>query len=126
MVQSNDENTKIQSFDIQNQVKKANLNTFNGNTYIAQKRLDDNLISEIELLVKFGENENGKELLTSNIDRTGFVSGTNWKTEMVSIGKSKTENKCLYNISGTLEWKLLGFKIYSESKKFDGEMELKK
>ena len=72
----------------------------------------------------FGENEN--KLISAQTNRSGFVIGTNWNVENVSIEKSKTDNKCFYNVSGTLEWKILGLKIYSESKYFKGEVELKK
>jgi hypothetical protein len=122
----NDENPKIKIFDLQDQIKEAKLNRFVGNTYSIEKKLEDNLMSQIELSIKFGENGNEKKLLTAYTNRSGFVSGTNWKTEMVNIQKSKTENKCYYNISGTLEWRLLGLKVYSEPKDFEGEMELKK
>jgi hypothetical protein len=122
----NDENPKIKIFDLQNQTKEAKLNRFKGNTYLLRRKLDDNLMTKIELSISFGENENGKNLLTAYTSRTGFVSGTNWKTENISVEKSKTENKCFYNISGILEWRLLGLKIYSEPKDFDGEVELKK
>ncbi len=122
----NDENSKANVFELENQTRKAKPKAFNENTYFISKTLEDNLMSKIELSVKYGENEKGKKLLTAFIDRSGFVSGTSWKTEMVSVEKSIIKNKCLYRISGTLEWRLLGLKIYSQPKDFNGEMELKK
>lgn len=114
-----DENSKTESF-------KFNKNKFQGNTYLKSVKLEDNLATEIELTVKFGENEKEKKILSAQTNRNGFVSGTNWKVETVSIENSKKENKYLYEVSGILEWKILGLRIYSESKYFKGNIKLTK
>jgi hypothetical protein len=117
-----DEESKSEIFDLQNPTIKQN--TFKGNTFSTRIILEENLTTTIGMSIMFGENEN--KLISAQTNRSGFVSGTNWNVENVSIEKSKTDNKCFYNVSGTLEWKILGLKIYSESKYFKGEVELKK
>ncbi|UOK42213.1 MULTISPECIES: hypothetical protein [Flavobacterium] len=114
-----DESSKTKSFHFSN-------NKFHGNTYLKSVKLEDNLATEIELTVKFGENEKEKKILSAHTNRNGFVSGTNWKVEAVSVENSKKENKYLYEVSGILEWKILGLKIYSESKYFKGNIKLTK
>lgn len=121
-----DEPSKTKVFELERQANNEKPKVFNGNTYNIRKSLEDNLVSKIELAVTFGENENGKKRLTAYSYRNGFVCGTNWKTSMIMVEKSKTENKCFYNLSGIIEWRLLGLTLYSEPKHFKGALELKK
>ena len=117
-----DEESKSKIFDLQNTTNKQN--TLKGNTFLTRIILEEKLTSTIGMFIIFGENEN--KLISAQTNRSGFVSGTNWNVENVSIEKSKTDNKCFYSVSGTLDWKILGLKIYSESKYFKGVAELKK
>jgi hypothetical protein len=122
IVKPSDEESKSKIFDLQNPTIKQNM--FKENTFSTRIILEENLTTSIEMSIMFGENKN--KLISAQTNRSGFVSGTNWNVENVTIEKSKTDNKCFYNVSGRLEWKILGLKIYSESKYFKGEAELKK
>jgi hypothetical protein len=101
---------------------------FNGNSYLRFATLEDNLTSKIELKILCGEKESDNELIILNADcnRTGFISGTNWNTLSIDVDKEKDENFCKYNVSGIMEWEILGITIYSEVKDFTGKALLKK
>jgi hypothetical protein len=58
-------------------------------------------------------------------NRSGFQSEQIGRPRWLIFKKKPKLNKCYYNVSGTLEWRLLGLKVYSEPKDFEGEMELK-
>ena len=115
------ESTK--KFDFQNESKKKI--TFNGNTYSREKILQDNLTTNIAISVSFGENTIEKKLLNASVNRNGFVSGTDWQTTNMNINKVDNNNY-KYNVSGTIDWKILGITLYTEMKKFSGKIELKK
>ncbi len=102
--------------------------SFNGNSYLRFATLEDNLTSKIELKILCGEKESDNELIILNVDcnRSGFTSGTNWNTLSIDVDKEKGENFCKYNISGVLEWKILGITIFSQIKDFEGNALLKK
>lgn len=119
MAKPNEKTNETKTFNLQNeQIVK---NKFTGNTFSKKIKLEDNLTSEITLSIKFGENENDLKLLTAYAIRSGFVSGTNLKVDNVIIEKSEKLNNYHYIVSGILEWRILGFEIYSESKDFEGE-----
>ena len=122
---STEENTKTKSFNLQSINETIEKNNFNGNTYSREKQLDNNLISNINISILFGENKNEKKLLNANVNRTGFVSGTDWKTKNINVSKLK-RNTYQYNITGTIDWRILGIKLYTELKEFEGTIELKK
>lgn len=114
----NNEHETQKIFDLQN---KAEADPFKGNTRLIESKLEDNLTTEIQLTIKVEENKNERKPLTAFTNRSGFVMGTSWKTEMITVNHSETENKYFYEVFGTLEWKLMGLKMYSQRKKFKGE-----
>lgn len=124
---SNEENQGTKTFNLQEE--NVDPNKFDGNTYLRQLILENKLATNIELGVKFGENGAGKKLLSAYTTRTGFVSGTNWVPQMVSVDKSDKSGKSgkyNYYVTGTFEWRILGIKLYSENKNFEGEIKLNK
>lgn len=50
----------------------------------------------------------------------GFVSGTKWKPQSISITPTSIKNKFEYNVLGTVEWEILGAIIYHQSKNYKG------
>ena len=116
----NNEGEKSKVIDLQTQ------SNFEGNTYLKNVILENNIAAEIIFMVKFGEIGKEKKLISAQVNRSGFVSGTNWETENITFEKSDFENKYVYNVNGTLEWKIFGLKLYSESKEFKGLIELVK
>lgn len=114
----NNEQESPKIFDLQNQTE-ADL--FKGNTRLIESKLEENLATEIQLTIKVEENKNGRKPLTASTNRSGLVMGTSWKTQMITVNRSETENKYFYDVSGILEWKLMGLKMYSQRKDFKGE-----
>lgn len=112
-----DINSEYKKFDLNNKVTKVPNVTNGHNKSIV---IEDNLTSKMNLSVGYTE----KELLTAQCIREGFVSGTNWHPISIIVNKSTGENQYVYSVYGTLEWSLLGITIYSQSKKFEGKIEL--
>lgn len=112
-----DNNSEFKQFDLNNKTAKV-ANSNNGrNQRIV---IDDNLTSKMSLSVNY----TAKELLNAQSSREGFISGTNWYPISIILNKSNGENQYVYSVYGTLEWRLLGITIYSQSKKFEGKIEL--
>lgn len=110
-------NSEFKQFDLNNKTAKVTNNTNGSNERIV---IEDNLISKITLSVNY----TAKELLTAQSSREGFVSGTNWHPISIILNKSNGENQYVYSVYGTLEWRLLGINIYSQSKNFKGKIAL--
>jgi hypothetical protein len=51
---------------------------------------------------------------------TGFGDGTNWLPTSITLSKTSDNNKMKYQVNGIIKWKLLGIKIYSQQKSFNG------
>ena len=120
-----EDNTKNKTFNLQEETDKIERNKFNGDTYLREKKLENNLMTDIGLSISFGENTNKKKLLNANVYRNGFVSGTDWKTTNINVSKLEN-NTYQYNVIGTVNWRILGIKFYTELREFDGKIELKK
>ena len=121
----NQENTKNKTFNLQSISEAKENNKFNGNTYLREKKLENNLMTDIGISISFGENKIEKKLLNANVYRNGFISGTDWETKHINVSKLKN-NTYQYNVIGTIDWRILGIKLYTELKEFDGKIELKK
>jgi len=51
---------------------------------------------------------------------TGFISGTIWKPTVITLDTTAVNNKIRYAITGTVNWKLFGFTLYTENKDYAG------
>lgn len=106
--------------------EQFNLQEKNTNNHSSSKEVvvEEQMVSVINLHVYF-DNVNGKiQPSTAFSSRAGFVSGTNWITKNIDVEKSSTANKYSYNVTGVLEWRILGFTLFSENKIFNGELSL--
>ena len=88
--------------------------------------LEDNLSSKIRLLILVGEKNDEQIIIKANCSRVGFISGTNWVVKNVDVKKQLDKNYCNYDVSGIMEWKILGITLYDELKNFNGETILKR
>lgn len=120
-----EDNSKSKTFNSQNEITKIELNKFSKNTYSREKTLEDKLSTDIKILISFGENASEKKLLYANVYRNGFVSGTDWETTNIYLSKLGNDNY-QYNVIGKVDWKVLGIKLYTQIKEFEGKIELKK
>jgi hypothetical protein len=121
---SKNENDKIKTFDLQNISQKIEPENFKGNTHFNEKKLEGNLLTDFHMLIKYGEDNNEIKLLTAYVDRIGIEMGTEWKPSTVFLNKVHN-NLYEYHISGSIDWKILGIRFYTQSKEFDGKIELK-
>ncbi len=122
-VKSKDENDKIKTFDLQNISQEPE--KFERNTHLKGKKLEENLLTDFHMLIKYGEDNNEIKLLTAYVNRTGIEMGTEWKPSTVFLNKVHN-NLYEYHISGSIDWEILGIRFYTQLKEFDGKIELKK
>lgn len=89
--------------------------------------IDKNLISTINLGVLYGkEGISGKNVgIEANSSLYGFTGGHVWKPLTILVDTTRTKEILQYNVTGTLQWKLLGTTIYSEYKTYAGFFRIK-
>ncbi|MGM8360434.1 hypothetical protein ACSV4D_00800 [Flavobacterium sp. ARAG 55.4] len=116
---------KTKTFDLQNVSQKTEPENFKGNTFFNDIKLEHTLLTDFHMLIRYGADNNEIKLLTAFVNRTGIEMGTEWKPSSVFLNKINY-NLYEYHVSGSIDWKMLGIRIYSQSKEFDGKIELKK
>lgn len=80
-----------------------------------------NLISKYTLEVIYGKDRNDINVpLSAYTSTNGFILGTNWKGESIFVDKTNDNNKFHYNVTGFVEWHLLGITVYTQLKTFNG------
>lgn len=91
---------------------------------IKDQVIDDNILTDINLWAKFVKDKNETMMLSARTFRSGIIMGTRWKSELVTILDTNKEGFYKYEVIGTTEWTLMGFRIYSEPKIFEGSINL--
>jgi hypothetical protein len=99
---------------------------FSGNSFYQYVSLEKKLTSEIWLDIYFGEEKNDLVIISANCMKSGLVSGTKWNVHSIQVDKPKNKNYCNYFVSGSVDWRIMGLNLYSESKIFEGKVILKK
>jgi len=105
-------------FEFQKTNQKHNANR---DSFFSEITLEDDLTTKIELGLT-GDNESVHRAFVS---RSGFVSGTDWKTDYITINKTEKKNIYRYHVIATRKWKILGIEIYTEGKNYEGIKEVK-
>ena len=104
---------------------QENIETFSNRFH--DLRLQRNLISSYGLSIRYGKDK--VDQLNTPIDASSFtvglVSGTKWEPTSISINKTDDNNKFQYSVSGTVEWKLAGITLFTQSKEFEGTVSIK-
>ena len=102
---SNDIRYETQNFDLKNRRNNATVM----NKYNSTIVLENNLLSKISLSVQYNNND----LISAQSLRSGFISGTDWDPTMITVQKTKIKEISNYEVYGTLNWKFLGFQIFT-------------
>lgn len=86
--------------------------------------LEKTLVSSYHLTVIHGKDKVNKinVPLRAFSSVEGFVVGTIWKPTSIMMNKTNDLNKFDYTVYGVLEWKLLGAKVYTQSKFYKGSV----
>lgn len=87
-------------------------------------KLEENLSLDLNLLVKFSLEQNKYLPIEGNSFITGFVSGYIWEFKSIDADILNSESELEYVVNGNLKWSLFGITVFSESKTFNGIMEL--
>lgn len=118
-----EEDNSFKTFNLQEE-KKDTVQNYVGNSYGKDVLLEDNLATQIRAYISYGEDKTGKKLLKAMASRDGFVSGTSWKPSFFNVSKLDNKDNYEYQVIGSMEWKILGIKLYTESKEFNGKIKL--
>ncbi len=84
--------------------------------------LQDNLISKYFLAISYGKDNITKkyEPISAHSFTNGLTGSCTWVPAQVIINRSDDQRGLHYEVWGTVEWRVFGMAIYSESKKFEG------
>ena len=93
------------------------------NSKIKEILLEDNLVFDINLYVKYSVDKNEYIPIESYSFLTGLISGYNWEFKSFETQVYKTNEKATFTADGVLKWNLFGINIYSEYKTFSGIIE---
>jgi hypothetical protein len=119
----NEENNKVKTFKIKDEsIIKGDEKSIR-NVFSQEIVLEKELASTILATITFKEYDQKIRLLNAYADRSGFVSGIDWKASNVDITKN-TDNSYNYQITGTKDWRILGLGVYTQFKIFKGNFKL--
>ena len=91
------------------------------NTYIVAD-LENTWISTYNLGIQYAKGQEVNTPVSAGTWTTGIKSGTAWKAASVLVKRTTDNHKFQYEVRGTIDWRLLGFTIYSQSKTYKGEL----
>ena len=110
-------------FEIKDDSKITKEESISGHIFDQEIVLEKKLVTTIDATITFKEYDQEVRLLSGFTQMTGFVSGVDWSTTSINVSR-KSENTYNYKIQGTKDWRILGIKIYTEQKDFNGLMQL--
>ena len=82
--------------------------------------LEDNLVFDINLNIKYSIENKEYIPIESYSFITGLVSGYEWEFKSIETQIYKPNEKATFTADGVLKWNLFGINIYSEYKTFSG------
>ncbi|WP_157473899.1 hypothetical protein [Flavihumibacter petaseus] len=93
----------------------------NGQTRSASTVLENTVPFSINLHTSYCDSADHKIPVAGNISVNGFLSGFSWETNRMRMVPDAAMHWS-YTIDGTLNWKLMGFTVYREEKRFEGSL----
>ncbi len=82
--------------------------------------LEDNLIFDINLNIKYSIENEEYIPIESYSFLTGLISGYEWEFKSIETQIYKPNEKATFTADGVLKWNLFGINVYSEDKTFSG------
>lgn len=126
MGKPHDENGSSQTFDLQKENKVNEPNSLNRFVNSKEIPIEENLTTKIAVTLLYTENKTEKKLVKAMVHRDGFICGTYWKASHINISKEDRDPNYEYHLSGTIDWKILGIKLYTQMKECKGIIKLNK
>jgi len=87
--------------------------------------LQNNSVSKYQLHITYAQVEQQNIPLSAWSNTEGFISGTDWVPSYVNVSRTDDNSVLHYEVHGSVKWQLLGITIYSQLKKFSGNVNLK-
>ena len=89
--------------------------------------LENNFVTKYDLFINSGKEITSQKNtpISAYSGTTGLVMGTKWKPQNINVLKTADDKILKYVVYGIVEWKLLGAKVYTQSKVFQGNEILK-
>ena len=126
MGKPHEENGSSQIFDLEKENKGNEPKGLNRFVNSKEILIEENLTTKIAVTVLYTENKSEKELVKAMVNRDGFIFGTYWKANHIDISKANHNPNYEYRLLGTIDWKILGIKLYTQMKEFNGIIKLNK
>ncbi|MCP9748940.1 hypothetical protein [Lacihabitans sp. CS3-21] len=84
--------------------------------------LEDQIVTKYDLALNYGKIPHSEinTPISAYSGTTGLVIGTHWKPIKISVLKTSDKDTFKYLVYGILEWKLLGVRLYTQSKIYEG------
>ena len=90
------------------------------NSKIKEVLLEDNLVFDINLNIKYSIENEEYIPIESYSFLTGLVTGYEWEFKSIKTQIYKPNEKATFTADGVLKWNLFGINVYSEDKTFSG------
>lgn len=90
--------------------------------YLVKTLLEKNSISNYQLSIQYGKTypENENIPISAYSTSEGFGSCTKWIPKLIILNRTANNINFEYDVSGIVEWKLLGATLYTEIKNYKG------
>ncbi|WP_291076542.1 hypothetical protein [Empedobacter sp. UBA6322] len=99
------------------------------NTYTEKFKIDElienKIISKINLSIFYIKKDNEIKFTDVKTEKLGIIGGTELEIHSIAINKTEISKQYNYRLYASKIWKILGFRIYTESKEYDGEFIIK-
>jgi hypothetical protein len=117
-----DENLEPNSNQIKTWKFLPSDSTMQGKTYFKTQTIENELSVRYELDIKYAVDEKTRLAIPidGSVDQTGFISGTAWQPQNITINKTLEPHLFRYYADGMVNWKLLGVTLYTQGKQFSG------
>jgi hypothetical protein len=123
----NKTNQKTDFFSLKTENKNLDKNITYNSSYSEYIIVEDNLLSSINLFINYDKRGENREIIELNncfTNRSGIITGTEFKMLDITIQKANT-NSYDFIIIGKTDWSLVGITLYTAMEKYNGKITLK-
>lgn len=117
---------KKRAGEIENKVTVRSDKKINMKSGVANVILEKTLISSniLDLFYERSSESEASASVNAYSYTTGFVSGTKWEPNSISVKFAGSTDKLDYSVSGVVEWRLLWLTVFSQYKTYTGFIEI--
>ena len=89
--------------------------------------LKKHLLSKSQLGILYGKTKQGNKYvpISAHSNTIGFISGTSWIPNSIMVIPTKDSLKFEYSVNATTLWNLLGVTVFSQTRDYEGIINIK-